>query len=133
MIYEQKFEGKRTLDRLQKIKLSHSEDLSLQVVTSSRSRLSSISYKIRIKQDTLLYPDRYLKHNGRLRDSFMKFLIKPNARGRYRGPLLLTLYLISRIVDEKIKHRDCPHPLRLLSVPIHRGIVTMCTKWNTRK
>lgn len=43
---------------------------------------------------------------SRLRDSFMKFLIKPNARGGYRGPLLLTLYLISRVVDEKIKrHR----------------------------
>lgn len=47
---------------------------------------------------------------SRLRDSFMKFLIKPNARGGYREPLLLTLYLISRIVDEKIKRPDCPTP-----------------------
>lgn len=43
----------------------------------------------------------------------MKFLIKPNARGGYRGSLLLTLYLISRVVDEKIKHPDCPVPTLL--------------------
>lgn len=58
----------------------------------------------------------------------MKFLIKPNARGGYRGSLLLTLYLISRVVDEKIKHPDWPIPSLLF--PIHGGIVTTYAKWN---
>jgi len=84
------------------------------------------------KGDILVSIDRRLSGaTSQLRDSFMKFLIKPNARGGYRGLLLLTLYLISRVVDEKIKHLDCPIPNPL--VPIHGGIVTMCTKWNTRK
>lgn len=49
------------------------------------SAFNAYLLKIMHSQILVSLTDGYLKQRPPLRDSFMKFLIKPSARGEYRG------------------------------------------------